>query len=151
MQVQVDWVYRLAYRLAYPIARRWWRLYGRHHGVSIAVWLGDTVLDRREITDARFVRPTLLHEMRNLNGVGAYLRHIGETVVHGGAALVITAAERCPAIPAACGSACRGSEVALRRVRLVQHPVLVAAGAGDPHEPRRERPERLVQGLPAVR
>ena len=44
MQEQADWVYRLAYRLAYPVARRWWRLYGRHHGVSIAVWLGDTVL-----------------------------------------------------------------------------------------------------------
>ena len=44
MQEQVDRVYRLAYRLAYPIARRWWRLRGRHHGVSIAVWLGDTVL-----------------------------------------------------------------------------------------------------------
>jgi 8-oxo-dGTP diphosphatase len=44
MQEQVDRVYRLAYRLAYPIARRWWRLYGRHHGVSIAVWLGDTIL-----------------------------------------------------------------------------------------------------------
>jgi ADP-ribose pyrophosphatase YjhB (NUDIX family) len=145
MQEQVDWVYRLAYRLAYPIARRWWRLYGRHHGVSIAVWLGDTVLavhhsykpglrlpgggvgwredhrqaavrelreevgvildpaqlrlvasnpggssrlyearveslpelviDRREITEARFVRPTLLYEMRYRSGVGAYLRH----------------------------------------------------------------------------
>ena len=147
MQEQVDRVYRLAYRLAYPIARRWWRLYGRHHGVSIAVWLGDTVLavhhsykpglrlpgggvawredhhkaavrelreevgvtldpaqlrlvasgptplgffhlyearvgampelviDRREITEARFVRPTLLYEMRYRNGDGAYLHH----------------------------------------------------------------------------
>jgi ADP-ribose pyrophosphatase YjhB (NUDIX family) len=43
-QEQVDRVYRLAYRLAYPIAKRWWRLHGRHRGVSIAVWLGDTVL-----------------------------------------------------------------------------------------------------------
>ena len=147
MQEQVDRVYRLAYRLAYPIARRWWRLRGRHHGVSIAVWLGDTVLavhhsykpglrlpgggvawhedhhkaavrelrekvgvtldpaqlwlvasvptplgfvhlyearvevmpelviDRREITDARFVQPTVLYEMRYRRGVGAYLRH----------------------------------------------------------------------------
>ena len=146
MQEQADWVYRLAYRLAYPVARRWWRLYGRHHGVSIAVWLGDTVLavhhsykpglrlpgggvawredhhkaavrelreeigvtldlaqltlvasgptpfgffhlyearveampelviDRREITEARFVRPTLLYEMGFRNRVSAYLR-----------------------------------------------------------------------------
>ena len=153
LQKQVDLVYRLAYRLAYPIARRWWRLYGRHHGVSIAVWLGDTVLavhhsykpglrlpgggvawredhhkaavrelreevgvtldpaqlrlvasgptpfgffhlyearveampelviDRREITEARFVRPTLLHEMRYRNGVGAYLHHALEKLV----------------------------------------------------------------------
>jgi ADP-ribose pyrophosphatase YjhB (NUDIX family) len=43
-QEQVDRVYRLAYRLAYPIAMRWWRLHGRRRGVSIAVWLGDTVL-----------------------------------------------------------------------------------------------------------
>ncbi len=41
---QVDRVYRQAYRLAYPILRRWWRLHGRHHGVAIAVWLGNTVL-----------------------------------------------------------------------------------------------------------
>ena len=39
-----DRVYRLAYRLGYPIAKRWWRLHGRNRGVSIAVWLGDTVL-----------------------------------------------------------------------------------------------------------
>src|SRR3954463_16419468 len=44
MHEQVDRVYRLAYRLAYPVARSWWRLSGCHHGVSIAVWLGDTVL-----------------------------------------------------------------------------------------------------------
>ena len=43
-QEQADRVYRLAYRLGYPIAKRWWRLHGRHRGVSIAVWLGDTVL-----------------------------------------------------------------------------------------------------------
>jgi 8-oxo-dGTP diphosphatase len=145
MQEQVDRVYRLAYRLAYPVARRWWRLSGRHYGVSIAVWFGDTVLavhhsykpglrlpgggvgwredhheaavrelreevgvtldpaqltlvasnprgsfhlyearvetmpelviDRREITEARFVRPTLLYEIGYRNRVGAYLRH----------------------------------------------------------------------------
>ena len=38
-----DWCYRLAYRLAYPVIRRWWRLYG-HDGVVIAVWLADRVL-----------------------------------------------------------------------------------------------------------
>jgi ADP-ribose pyrophosphatase YjhB (NUDIX family) len=146
IQEQVDRVYRLAYRLAYPLARRWWRLSGRHYGVAIAVWFGDTVLavhhsykpglrlpgggvawhedhhsaavrelreevgvilnpaqlrlvasgptplaffhlyearvevmpelviDRREITEARFVRPTLLYEMGYRNRVGAYLR-----------------------------------------------------------------------------
>ena len=37
-------LYRLVYRLAYPIVRRWWRLHGRHSGVGIAVWCGDTVL-----------------------------------------------------------------------------------------------------------
>ena len=44
MQEQVDRAYRLAYRLAYPIAWCWWRLHGRHRCVTIAVWLGDTVL-----------------------------------------------------------------------------------------------------------
>jgi len=43
-QKQADRLYRLAYRLAYPIVRRWWRLHGRHSGVGIAVWCGDTVL-----------------------------------------------------------------------------------------------------------
>jgi ADP-ribose pyrophosphatase YjhB (NUDIX family) len=144
MQEQVDRVYRVAYRLAYPVARCWWRLFGRRYGVGIAVWLGDTVLavhhsykpglrlpgggvgwredhrqaavrelreevgvtldpaqlrlvasnpggssrlyearveslpelviDRREITEARFVRPTLLYEMGFRNRVSAYLR-----------------------------------------------------------------------------
>jgi 8-oxo-dGTP diphosphatase len=151
MRKQVDRVYRLAYRLAYPVARRWWRLSGHHYGVVIAVWLGDTVLavhhsykpglrlpgggvgwredhhqaavrelreevgvtldpaqlrlvasnprgsfhlyearieampelviDRREITEARFVRPTLLYEMRYRNGAGAYLHHALEKLV----------------------------------------------------------------------
>jgi 8-oxo-dGTP pyrophosphatase MutT (NUDIX family) len=44
MRKQVDRIYRLAYRMAYPVVRRWWRLHGRHHGVVIAVWCGDTVL-----------------------------------------------------------------------------------------------------------
>jgi 8-oxo-dGTP pyrophosphatase MutT (NUDIX family) len=144
MRKQVDRVYRLAYRLAYPVARRWWRLSGHHYGVAIAVWLGDTVLavhhsykpglrlpgggvgwredhhqaavrelreevgvtldpaqlrlvasnprgsfhlyearieampelviDRRVITDARFVPPMLLYEMGFRSRVGAYLR-----------------------------------------------------------------------------
>jgi hypothetical protein len=54
MQEQVDRVYRLAYRLAYPIARRWWRLYGRHHGVSIAVWLGAKITTKQRF--ASFVK-----------------------------------------------------------------------------------------------
>src|ERR1700742_4675222 len=44
MRNQVDRLYRLAYRMAYPIARRWWRLHGRHHGVAIAGWSGDAGL-----------------------------------------------------------------------------------------------------------
>jgi 8-oxo-dGTP pyrophosphatase MutT (NUDIX family) len=43
MKSRLDWSYRLAYRLAYPVIRRWWRLYG-HDGVEIAVWLEDCVL-----------------------------------------------------------------------------------------------------------
>ena len=39
-----DWCFRLAYRLAYPIMNRWWRLSGCHHGVKVAVWLDDRVL-----------------------------------------------------------------------------------------------------------
>ena len=35
----------------------------------------ELVIDRREITEARFVRPTLLYEMGYPNGVGVYLRH----------------------------------------------------------------------------
>ena len=34
----------------------------------------ELVIDRREITEARFVRPTLLYEMGFRNRVGAYLR-----------------------------------------------------------------------------
>jgi 8-oxo-dGTP pyrophosphatase MutT (NUDIX family) len=41
---QFDWCYRLAYRLAYPIMNRWWHFSGHHHGVKVAVWLGDRVL-----------------------------------------------------------------------------------------------------------
>lgn len=142
LQEQVD----RFYRLAYPIARRWWRLHGCHHGVLIAVWLGDSVLavrhsykpglrlpgggvawgedhnqaavrelfeevgmivdpaqlkvvaqvptrhglsclyearvdtmpelviDRREIIEARFVRPNMLYEMHHPTKVGVYLR-----------------------------------------------------------------------------
>ena len=44
VQEQVDRAYRVAYRLAYPIMRRWWRLLKRHQGVVVAVWLDDTVL-----------------------------------------------------------------------------------------------------------
>jgi 8-oxo-dGTP pyrophosphatase MutT (NUDIX family) len=32
-----------AYRLAYPLARRWWTWRG-HNGTAIAVWFGDRVL-----------------------------------------------------------------------------------------------------------
>ena len=35
----------------------------------------ELVIDRREITEARFVRPMLLYEMRFRNRIGAYLRH----------------------------------------------------------------------------
>jgi 8-oxo-dGTP diphosphatase len=35
--------FRSAYRLAYPLARRWWAWRG-HNGTAIAVWLGDRVL-----------------------------------------------------------------------------------------------------------
>ena len=35
--------FRSAYRLAYPLARRWWRWRG-HSGTAIAVWVGDRVL-----------------------------------------------------------------------------------------------------------
>jgi 8-oxo-dGTP diphosphatase len=40
---RIDSCFRLAYRLAYLVIRRWWRLYG-HDGVVIAVWLEDRVL-----------------------------------------------------------------------------------------------------------
>jgi 8-oxo-dGTP diphosphatase len=39
----IDWCYRLAFRLAYPIMVRWWRFYG-HRAVTMAVWLDDRVL-----------------------------------------------------------------------------------------------------------
>ena len=41
---KLDWCYRLAYRMAYPIMNRWWRFYGRHHGAKVAVWLDDRIL-----------------------------------------------------------------------------------------------------------
>jgi 8-oxo-dGTP diphosphatase len=39
----VDRGYRLAYRIAFPIARFVWRYY-RHDGTMIAVWVGDRLL-----------------------------------------------------------------------------------------------------------
>jgi 8-oxo-dGTP pyrophosphatase MutT (NUDIX family) len=44
MWKQVDRIYRLAYRTAYPVVIRWWRWQGNHHGVAIAVWSADMVL-----------------------------------------------------------------------------------------------------------
>lgn len=41
--MNLDWCFRLAYRLAYPIMQRWWRIRG-HHGALMAVWLDDRVL-----------------------------------------------------------------------------------------------------------
>jgi hypothetical protein len=38
----------------------------------------ELVIDRREITEARFVRPNLLYEMRFRSGVGPYLRRTRE-------------------------------------------------------------------------
>jgi 8-oxo-dGTP diphosphatase len=43
----IDWCFRLAYRLAYPIMDRWWRIRGNHHGALTAVWLDDRVLGVR--------------------------------------------------------------------------------------------------------
>jgi 8-oxo-dGTP pyrophosphatase MutT (NUDIX family) len=42
-RIMLDRCYRLAYRLAYPLAVRWWRLRG-HDGVAVVVWLGSRVL-----------------------------------------------------------------------------------------------------------
>ena len=39
----LDRGYRIAYRLAYPLARKWWAIVGSD-GVIAAVWLGDRVL-----------------------------------------------------------------------------------------------------------
>ena len=44
LQEELDRGYRVAYRLAYPIMRRWWRLLKRRQGVVVAVWLDETVL-----------------------------------------------------------------------------------------------------------
>jgi 8-oxo-dGTP pyrophosphatase MutT (NUDIX family) len=39
----IDACYRVAFRLAYPLARLWWRLRG-NTGITLAVWVGDRVL-----------------------------------------------------------------------------------------------------------
>jgi len=39
----IDACFRGAYRLTYPLVRRWWRLRG-HSGTAIIVWLDDRVL-----------------------------------------------------------------------------------------------------------
>ena len=37
--------WRVIYRLAYPLARRWWRFRGRdHEGALVAVWVGPSLL-----------------------------------------------------------------------------------------------------------
>ena len=41
----------------------------------------ELAIDRREITEACFVRPALLYEMRYRNGAGAYLHHALEKLV----------------------------------------------------------------------
>ncbi|HSJ39976.1 MAG TPA: hypothetical protein VK955_02855, partial [Xanthobacteraceae bacterium] len=54
-----------------------------------------------------------------------------------------------PALPPQPGDdvADRYGTLSLWRVHLVEHPVLAAAVAGNPHEPRRERHQRLVEGF----
>jgi hypothetical protein len=44
IQEQVDRAYRVAYRLVFPVVWCWWRLFQRHQGVVVAVWLNDTIL-----------------------------------------------------------------------------------------------------------
>lgn len=39
----LDRGYRMAYRLAYPVARKWWTIYG-NDGIAVAVWVDDQVL-----------------------------------------------------------------------------------------------------------
>jgi 8-oxo-dGTP pyrophosphatase MutT (NUDIX family) len=39
----VNWGYRKAYRLAFPLARKWWSIYG-NDGILVAVWIDDRVL-----------------------------------------------------------------------------------------------------------
>ena len=43
MRRWLDAGYRAAYRMAFPLARRWWRLRG-HGGTAIIVWLDNRVL-----------------------------------------------------------------------------------------------------------
>jgi 8-oxo-dGTP diphosphatase len=40
-----DRVWQMIYRLAFPLARRWWRLRGQHHqGALVAVWVDQALL-----------------------------------------------------------------------------------------------------------
>jgi len=40
----IDRAFRLAYRLVYPMAERWWQFRQNHDGVLIAVWVGEHIL-----------------------------------------------------------------------------------------------------------
>jgi hypothetical protein len=44
IQEQVDRAYRVAYGLVFRVVWCWWRLFQRHQGVVVAVWLNDTIL-----------------------------------------------------------------------------------------------------------
>jgi 8-oxo-dGTP diphosphatase len=40
-----DRAWQMIYRLAFPLARRWWRLLGQHHqGALVAIWVGQALL-----------------------------------------------------------------------------------------------------------
>ena len=39
----LDACYRGVFRVVYPFATLWWRLYG-HTGILVAIWLGEQVL-----------------------------------------------------------------------------------------------------------
>lgn len=43
-QDYVNFCYRMAFRIAYPLAMVWWKVRGEHDGIAVAIWVKDRVL-----------------------------------------------------------------------------------------------------------
>jgi 8-oxo-dGTP pyrophosphatase MutT (NUDIX family) len=91
MRNVLDWGYRIAYRLAYPLARKWWTFYG-NNGVMVAVWMDDRVLAVRHsykpglklpgggIARGEHERMTVVRELQEETGLSVAPQKVAEVL-----------------------------------------------------------------------